>query len=545
MPDLSPQDLIDATDALMGERRPWETGWREVASYMLPDGPDFNQQDVPGAQRRDLIVSNFGETALEEAADGLMGLACMPGTRWKGLSVGALPEDAHDERVWLEDANDRMLAVYDNPASRFIPAIKALALEWLGFGTGALFLNGRPGRLPIFEHRPLAEIAGAEGEDGFIDETCWFFKWPAKKAYQRWGEALPKNILDAALDPRKRHEPFEFRHYVYPRLDYDGAKRDARSRPYRECWLALADKSLIEEGGFFTNPYIVGRTGKRGCWAYGRGRGVKALGNIKMLQRVARSTIQAAEKTINPPTQSPDDGVMGTPDLRPGMDNPVRPEYLMRNAGIQPITTGARPDIGMDFMEWVKQAAGDPLLRKALSLPREPRMLVDQVMAIEEEAMRAASPIVGEFQTEILGPMDGRLFDIIARDRGFAPWPDSLAGAEIQPQFEAPAARARNLGVVRAIANRNAIMGPVWQAQPELMDLHDFEREERTIGQILGIPADLYRAPEVYAAMQKARAEVAKQREEREALKDDTTALKNATPALSLIQGGKQEEAAA
>lgn len=548
--DLSPEDLIAATDALFAEKRPWEAQWQQVQQYALPDGPDFNRQDVAGQTNRDLIVSGAGETMLEEAADGLIGLACQPGTRWMGLSVPGLDETMHDERVWLEQVNDVMLAVYDAPRSRFIQAMKGYALEWLGFGTACLFVNGRPGDMPIYEHRPLAEIAVSEGESGFVDETVWEFEWTAKKAAARWGAALPDAIQKAAADPAQRQNKFKFRHYVYERRDHDGTKYDAASRRFRECWLAVDGKALLQEGGFFTNPYIVARCGKRGSHAYGRGRGVKALPDIKMLQRVRRATIQGAEKIINPPTQSPDDGVMGAPDLRPGMDNPVRPEYLMRGAGIQPIVTGARPDIGMDFEESVKADIGGPLLGKVLRIPTEARMLVDQELRLQEEAMRQAGPIVGEFQTETLGPLADRTFDILARAGMFGPpasWPEALRRAEIRPTFEAPVARARNIGVVRAIAQRNQIMAPIWQTDPSLLDLHDFEREGRTIGQILGIPADLYRSPAQYKAMQKARAEAADAREQREAGKDATTMLKNATPALQMLQAANanQGEAAA
>lgn len=549
MPDRSPTELIDATDALLADRQAWEPLWDAVQDYLLPDATAFNQQDVAGATRRDLIVSNFGENALEEAADGLVSLACNPAQRWKGNAIPGLPPEAYAEQVWLEDANSRELAVYANPRSRFVPAIKAFALEWLALGAASLFCATRHGDIPLFEHRPLAEMAWTEGDSGFVEENCWFFEWPAFRALARWGDACPETIKKAAADPKRRLERFKFRHYVYPRENWDPAKRDAGSRRFRECWLAVDAKTIVAEGGFFTNPYVSARLNKRGSWAYGRGRGVKALADVKMLQRVRRATVQGAEKVVNPPLQAPDDGVMGDPDLRPGMTNFVRPEYLMRNAGIQPITTGARPDIGMDFEESVKADVRAPLLNKALNVPAEPRMLVDQVMELKAQAMAAAGPIVGEFQTEALGPIALRTFDVMARTGMFAPPPPGIVAAGnaglIKPEFESPAARAQNLGIVSAIAQRNQVMLPVWQARPELMDVVDWEATSREVDRILGIPAHLATDPAKYRQMVEARNQVAQNREDLNSVKDATTALKNAAPALALAANDQGQQGAA
>lgn len=543
MADLPADKLIEATDALWTDRAPWEAGWSAVSDYMLPDGVDFNQQDVAGASRRDRIVSNYGETALEEAADGLIGLACAPGTRWKGLSIPGLDENSHMERLWLERANDLMMGVYESPRSRWHSAIKAYFLEWLGYGNACMFLAGRPGQIPIFEHRPLAEIAGAEGEDGFIDEVCWKFKWTARKAMQRWGElpTFPDAIRKKAEHPTQRLELCEFRHYVYPRHDYDEQSRAAKDRPYRECWLSVEGKALIEEGGYFSFPYNLGRLDKRGSWAYGRGRGRKALAEIKMLQRVRRATIQGAEKVINPPTQGPDD--TGVPDLRPGMHNFMRPEYLMRNGGFQPISTGARPDIGQDFEESVKADAVGPLLGKVLNIKREPRMLVDQELAQQADAMRSAAPIVAEAQIEVLGPIDGRLFDIMQRDMAFGDpraFPESIKARPIQPDFETPSARVMLLGTARAIAQRNQMMLEIWKARPDLLDVEDWPTTQRTLNRVLGVPADCSLSPQRYEAVQAARNQAAQQQHQLEAGKDVTTMVKNATPAAKLVVDNTQ-----
>lgn len=543
-------EVMERSEKVFGDRAPYQSAWTEVRDFIYPEGPSFNSQEVEGARNRDRIVSGIGETMLETAAAAVVGLTVNPSTEWKTL-VALDPAAGADytTRVALHRANERMLHVYHSPRARFYVSYLAMVREYLAYGIGCMFLADRPGDLPLFVARPLAQMAFAEGEDFEIDEGHWRFQLTAKQAFQRWGAKAGPKVAGKANDPAKSMEKCWFRHCVWPRLQASsGTGRRAEDRAFAEYWIGEEDKTIIAEGGYERFPYVVPREGQRPGEVYGRGRGIRALADTKMFQRVRRASIQGAEKTINPPMMIPDEGVVsnnGKLSLRPAAPNYVRADYLARGAGPQPILTNSRVDIGIQFEDVIRNEVGDPFLRNVLSLPREPRMPTSHVLALEEEAMRTASPVVEALQTEALAPADALLFPLMARDGAFDDlFPEGMR-VPFRTQFMSPAGKIARLRQARAIAQRLEIMMPVAQVRPDILDQTDWVKAYREIGDILGVPADWDHDPATIEQMQQARNQAANAREQREAGKDASTMAKNLAPVMQLMQNGQQQNQAA
>lgn len=541
-------EVLQRSDKVFADRVPYQPAWQEIRDFLYPEGPSFNSQEVEGQRNRDRIVSGIGESTLEMATAAVVGLTVNPATQWKMLAPIGL-ENGRDyfARVALEKANERMLHVYHAPRSRFYVSYLAMVREYLAYGIGSMFIADRPGDLPLFVARPLAQMAFAEGEDFEIDEAHWRFQLTAKQALQRWGDATPPKVREKANDAGKCMDKMWFRHCVWARTNYDAQGRRPEDRPFAEFWISEEDKATIgREGGYSAFPYVVPREGQRPGEVYGRGRGVRALADTKMFQRVRRAVIQGAEKTINPPMMIPDEGVIsnnGKLSLRPAAPNYIRADYMARGAGPQPILTNARVDVGLDFEEAIKTEIGDPLLRNVLSLPREPRMPTSHVLALEEEAMRVASPVVEALQTEALAPCDAILFPMMARDGAFDDiFPEGMR-VPFRTQFMSPASKIAKLRQARAIAQRLEIFLPVAQSRPDLLDQTDWPTAYREVGDILGVPAHWDHDAETVAEMQKARNDAAEEQAQQEGAKNYTTAAKNLAPLLQVIQGGQQQGA--
>lgn len=538
--------VLQRSDAAFTERRNYEASWKEIRDFIYPEGPSFDQQEVPGQSNRDRIVSNIGETTLEDATSAAIGLTVNRATEWKRLA----PIDPRRGEAWavrglLFQANKRMLAVYNSLKTRFYKSYAQVVREYLAYGTGCLYCGDRPGILPLFIARPLAQMAFAENDDFEIDEAHWRFQYTARQALQRWGERLGPKLKEKAASADKGGEKSWFRHCVWPDLS-PGAQR-----PYREYWVSEEDKTVVAEGSFTVFPYVVARENQRPGEIYGRGRGIRALADIKMFQRVRRSTIQGAEKTINPPMMIPDEGVVsknGQLSLRPAAPNYIRADYMARGATPQPILTNSRVDLGLEFEQSVKGDIGAPMLAKVLNLPREPRMPTSHVLALEEEAMRTAAPIVEDLQTEALAPIDAWLYLAMQRDGAFDDIFPAGMKAPIETQFDTPASKIARLRQARALAQRLEIFMPVAQARPDLLDLSDWPTAYREVGDILGVPPHWDHDPDTAQQMTEARNQAAQEQAQQEAAKNYSTAGKNIAPLLKVVAGnagGGQQGAAA
>lgn len=529
------------SDALFQSRSPHEPHWNELRDFIAPSGAGFTTMDAKGAQNRDRAVESTAEQASERLRDGVQDMVTNPATRWLNQKlVDRVLDD--DGKVWIEDSTDRQLQIFASPKSRFQIAAPQAYFQWLVYGTACMFIGDRPGKVPLYTARPLAQIAIGEDDEERVNQLSWKFTYTADAAFRRWGAMAGLKVATAAMDPKTAFNEFEFRHLVRPRHQFDPTRRDNLSLRFESLWLGKEDKTLVAVGGYPEFPYVVPRFAQRPGERYGRGVGSAALKDVKMLQRIAANTIQSAEKAILPPLMEADDGVMGRSDLRPAARNRVSSEWL--RAGKDPIKAiqlGVRPDIGNEFTERVVQAIEKAFKKRLLELERDPRMTATQVLAIEEERLRGQSPMVGLLEIEFLAQTHERTFNITLRNGGFAPLPASLSGAEIRAEFVSQAARAQRLGEARAIAQRWDIMAIPLQADPTLLEVQDMDATYREVGRILGVPARLDRPPERVAEIRSQRLEAAARAEQVDQAASLMAAAGKGAPALPAIQDAAQQ----
>lgn len=544
--------LIARSDRLIENKRIYEPLHREIRDFLYPDGPAPSVQESEAARNRDRIVTNRGENILDEATATVFGLLCNPAMMWKQW----IPQDpdlakVHEVRDALEQANDLSFrAVYHNPRTRFAVSALQGVREFLALGTMCQYVAGRPGDLPLFACRPLAQIAAAENDDFEADSFVWRFQMTAHQVLRRWPDYPGQKVRDLEKNPDTCYQKVWVRHCVWPRDGYDPQSDRPEHLAFAEYWLVEEDQVLAKaEGGFYEQPYILAREGQRPGEIFGRGRGGKSLDDLKMLQRMRRVRIQSSETIVRPPMIRPDDASVNSGGkllLRPGWENVARPEFFMRGIDpVRPIITNARVDVAREEEELLIQEIGTPFLRQVMQLPREPRMPTEHVLALEEEAMRVASPLVEILQAEWLAPIDARLFNIMKRDGAFTEIFQTLGvPVALKAEFQSPASRVMRLKWARAASQRRTLFAPLFQVKPELLDIEDFVTAYRETGDVLGVPARWDFPPEKFEEMQAARRKVDEGREQREVVKDVSVVAKNAAPLMQAMQQQQQQQGA-
>lgn len=552
------RDLLARAERLKADRSGFDRHWQEIRDVIYPAATSFAGPEGPGRKAHAQVFDSTGEQAAELLAAALHAGLTHPATPWFHLRAldDTINKDDSAGR-WLEEAGRRMLDVFNSPSANFAPQQHEKYLDLVAFGSACMYVEDRPGRLPLFQTRSLAECFFAESAEGRVDTNFRWFELTARQAAQRWGDRAGRRVTQAAEDSRRQDDPIRFVHAVYPRsggalaMTENGhaARRHARaagplSLPYASCWINVDEMTLVEEGGFHEFPYTCPRWLKRAGEIYGRGPGMKALADVKMLQRAMKVTIRGVEKMVDPPLMIADDGVISPVRLMPSGVNHVRAD-LMQGGGlpIRPIDTGGRPDIGEEFLKSTRTRIEFAFYTHLIQFARDPAMTATQFLGITEQTARVLAPILARLQVEDLDPLVQRVFGILGRAGMLPPPPPALRGTRLRIEYVSPITRAQTMGDARALAQTAEAIAPLLQSNPEVLDNFDADAAARDIADIVGLRKAWLRNVDTVKAMRQARQQVQQQTATGDALAQLAGAAgakkDGAGPTLMQLLGGR------
>lgn len=539
--DSDVKAILKIYEGMKSARGPWEAHWERVREVSRPGAATFTGVQTPGAESRSRVYDQTAENALDRLAAGLVAALSNPQTQWFGVRTASdAPMRERRVKEWLSTVERVLMAVFHSPRSGFYPAQHEKYLDLAFYGTGIGYIMERPGDIPLYNALPLEQCYLAEDSSDMIDTLyrCW--SMPASKARKTFQEDAGPKVLKAANDENRHHEMFEFVHAVYPRYDRDPGKADARNMPWASVFINKTEKHLISVSGYREFPFQCPRWSKRAGEIYGRGAGIKALPDVRMLQRGMKVTIRSHEKSIDPPLQVSDDGVFGKINLTAGAINSVRWDLMRGNEGgaIRPIETGARPDIGEAFLasarERIEEIALTPLFRFA----RDPNMTATQVLQLTEQSMQQLNPILGRLQQEDLGPIIERSLSVLIREGRVPEPPESLDGQELLFEYVSPTAKAARIGEIRAVSQMIDVLRPMADFEPSVFDSLDPDLIPRRVAEVLSVPVELTRTAEQVEQIRAERAEQAQAAAQAEQMEQLATAAGRAAPAIRELQGG-------
>lgn len=546
MAAVSPDAHFAIFEALRQARGTWESHWTELRDVMHPVARRFNGTETPGAKNRQQILDGSAESYGYNLSAALAGFLINPATRWMGLR--ARPYELNDDRanaIWLAHATDVVLSIFEAPESRYYTQMGEVFDDTVFLNTCGLWIADRPGKLPLFQHRPLSELYISQNAEGVVDTVYRDVEMSARQAVRFFNGNAGEKATKAAAEPRTQEEKFRFLHCVYPR---DDAKPDSvlpRELPFASEWYAMETKETLRISGTHEMSMIIGRWRTRDGEAYGRGPAMNALPDVNMLQRVQKATIRGAEKTIDPPLIVGHDGVM-TP-VATGINNinVVRTDLLLnaRRPMIEGLQTGARPDFGETFSEGIRRRISEAFLNHLVHMVRDPRMTATQVLKIDEETLRVLGPVLGRMQSEIIGPTVARTFGIALRAGMLPPPPEALLRGSIEVEYVSPIAKAQRLSEASAIASFYEVTGPMRAGDPAIDDNVDADAAYRHVWDRMGAPLQLLRDPKAVETRRKARQEAAREEAESARMAEQAKAAQSATQALAALKQNTSEAA--
>jgi hypothetical protein len=467
-------DILDEHQQLATARLPWETHWRDIARYVLPQTEGFDTlistypmaavESVVGtpvaANKSKDLYDMTSLWAIERLSAGLLSLKTPETEQWHNNQLddpfGAEP--THEEEVSLERLRNYQFKVRANPKSGFWPAHRSSIKSMCGFGDGWMFLEEIMGLGPNIPYRysyvPIIECYPGLDPNGQPNRMFRPFLWSCEQVVRKFGvDKVSKVVLDKANDPKTKHNKVQVLHAVRPRDDSDQyAKLGARGAAFASCYLLPDDKHMIGESGFYEFPFVRYAWSNTGTTPFSVGPVAFAIGEIKSLQELAKNELIAVSSSFRPPVATVGKNFTRL-NWNPGANNPglISPDG---KALFATMNTGARPDFAQAVMEARRNSVREMLYLNLWQIIIEskgqgPDTATAALIRAQEKGEMFGP--VGISLNEGLSMMTDREVAVLGRKGAFREGsplalPDSMADKNVAPAFSSPLDRLRRMG---------------------------------------------------------------------------------------------------
>ena len=521
-------EVIARFEYLEGQRANWDNHYQELADYMLPRKADIVRKRSRGEKRMELIYDGTALQAVDLLASSLHGMLTSGASPWFHLTM----KDAQlgrDEEVlrWLEDTSQRMMRAF--VMSNFETEIHEMYVDLVVFGTGCMFTEMDKESLR-FSTRHISEFYVAENQYGIVDTVFRKYKLPARQAVQRFGIENVGEFIKKVFE-KKPDEEVKLLHVVMPRNERDPTKKDNKNMPFASMYICMETKMKIAEGGFQEFPYVVPRFLKATGEVMGRSPAMVALPDVKMLNLMSKTIIQAAQKLIDPPLLVPDDGFLLPVRTQPGGLNFFRSGT---RDTITPLNTGANIPIGLQMEEQRRNAIRSAFYVDQLLVGGSPNMTATEVVQRQEERMRVIGPVLGRLMNEMLRPLIDRTFELMLRNDMLATPPEILQGKDVDIEYVSPLARAQKSSSLNSTIQALEILLPLSQALP----VQDYLNPDGLVNYVmdsLGVPKVVVNPQSVVDEQREQRAAAQQQQMMRQEEQEDVYTAAQAAQAVRMV----------
>lgn len=503
---MAENDLIFSMfERLKRSRGVWEAHWEEIAERVLPRSAEFTGKREQGDKRTEKLYDATAALGLERFAAAVESLLTPRGATWHTVR-SSNPDLNRDEEVrgWFDAVNRAMFHHRYSPKANFASQMHEGYMSLGAFGTAGIFVDEAPGRGIMYRAVHLSDIFILENQHGQIDTVFRKFEVRARNAVSMFPD-VSDDVKKLATE--KPEQPIDILHVVQPRSDHNPVLRTRTNMPWMSAYFEYKTKKMIEEGGFTSNPYIVSRYNTGPRETYGRSPAMVILPDIKMVNEMSKTVIRAGQKVVDPPLLVADEGVLFPVNTNPGQVTFARMEGRSQ-APIQPLFTGARVDIGLEMMEQRRKVINDAFLVTLFQILVEtPTMTATEVLQRAQEKGALLAPTIGRQQTELLGPLIEREFDILDSQGLIPPIPEILIEAqdEYEIEYVSPLTRAmkaeEGVGILRTLE----MVQPIAAVDPGVMDNFNTDEITRILAETNGAPMAIMRSGDDVAQMRQGR----------------------------------------
>lgn len=418
--------------ARANKKAQWESHLRECYQYALPESQTFDHFS-PGQKKREYVYDSTAEYALEDYASRLESQLVPAWRKWFMLEVGSeIPEEREQEvDEYLEEATEIIFHHINH--SNFNGQIKETFLD-LGISTGSLIVEEGDNIQSALNFRSvsLSEVLIEKSALGIV-ETVWReIKVNVKDIKSIWSKAELNEKLTEQLEKNPEVSLVE------------GVAKDEKTGRYITMLVDEANKDVLLEEEDDSSPWVVFRESTIPGEVYGRGRIMRALPDIKTLNKMVEDHLRAAAFTSNPIFTATDDGIINpyTINLTPGTVMPVG-SNANDNPTLRPLVGGGDYNVLNYDISRLQESIRSVMISKPFGSINETPVRTATEMSIRDADMQATTgSATGKLQTELLSRLLNQVVKILVKLGKLVPM--KIDGKEVTIKFTSPMARQQD-----------------------------------------------------------------------------------------------------
>tara|TARA_R100000234_G_scaffold56764_2_gene34257 strand:- start:3277 stop:4878 length:1602 start_codon:yes stop_codon:yes gene_type:complete len=525
------KELISRLNYLETYRKYWNTHYQELADYMLPEKSDIVRKRSRGEKRTELIFDGTALQAVDLLSSALHGMLTSGATSWFHLDMKDEDVGRDDEvKEWLQSSSHSMMRAFNR--SNFETEVHGMYVDLVVFGTACMFVEIDDKQLR-FSTRHISEFFIQENQFGLVDTVFRKYKTPVRQVAQRFGMDNLTEYLKKKFE-QTPDEEVELVHVVLPRMDRNPEKPDNQNMPFASFYIDMETKQFLSIGGFEEFPYVVPRFLKSTGEIMGRSPAMTALADVKMLNLMSKTIIQAAQKQIDPPLLVPDDGFILPVRTQPGGLNFFR---AGTRETISPLNTGANIPIGLNMEQQRRESIRSAFYVDQLLSGTSPNMTATEVVQRQEERMRVIGPVLGRLMNEMLRPLIDRVFALMLREEMLSVPPEILQGRDIDIEYVSPLAKVQKSSSLNSTMKALEILLPLSQSLP-VGDHLDADGLVRHVTDSLGVPKTVLRSSAEINETREARQKMQEQQMARQREQEDVNTALQGAQAARMVGAG-------
>lgn len=434
MPLFDMNTMLKRIDKAKKDKAQWKSHLQECYKYAMPER-DTMDEHSQGQKKRNGLYDDTAVEALDRFASRTQSQITPSMSKWCVFKAGSEVPEQDKERLeaYLDQATDVLFEHIDH--SNFATQVNE-SYQDVGISTGCIIVEEGDGINSHLNFRSvsLSEIIVEKTSKSNLGNVWREFKIPIRDIESIWAKAKLSDKLKKIMSKDINAEATIIEGVVY----------DEKKRKYVSMLIHPEFKEVLHEELSDTSPFIVFREGAISGETLGRGRIMRKLVTIKVLNKLVELHLKGLVKSISGTYTALNDGIINPDTISfEGGSIITVGSNDMNNPTLRPLDTVGNPQLAEAVINKLQYSIKNYMLAEPFGQIEETPVRSATEMNIrdaESKEMRAAS--FARIQSEFLEPLVTRCVDILKQNGKIADF--KIDGKEVKLKFTSPASKQRD-----------------------------------------------------------------------------------------------------